>query len=42
VQYLRIYIRSLRRTRERDPQKPKLILTEEGAGYRLEAGIPPV
>ncbi len=37
VQYLRIYIRQLRQKLERDPERPKLILTETGVGYRLEA-----
>lgn len=38
VQYLRIYIRALRQKLERDPQQPSLILTEQGVGYRLQAG----
>lgn len=38
VQYLRIYIRTLRQKIEADPQQPKLILTEQGVGYRLRAG----
>ena len=37
VQYLRIYIRTLRQKLERDPEQPKLILTEQGVGYRLRA-----
>jgi len=37
VQYLRIYIRTLRQKLEADPQQPKLILTEQGVGYRLRA-----
>jgi two-component system KDP operon response regulator KdpE len=37
VQYLRIYIRTLRQKIEADPQQPKLILTEQGVGYRLRA-----
>jgi two-component system KDP operon response regulator KdpE len=36
VQYLRIYIRTLRQKLETDPQQPKLILTEQGVGYRLK------
>ncbi|HEY5239434.1 MAG TPA: response regulator transcription factor [Rhizomicrobium sp.] len=36
VQYLRIYIRTLRQKLEGDPQQPKLILTEQGVGYRLK------
>ncbi len=35
VQYLRIYIRTLRQKLEADPQRPALILTEQGVGYRL-------
>jgi len=35
VQYLRIYIRTLRQKLEVDPQRPALILTEQGVGYRL-------
>jgi two-component system KDP operon response regulator KdpE len=37
VQYLRIYIRTLRQKIERDPEQPRLILTEQGVGYRLRA-----
>ncbi len=37
VQYLRIYIRTLRQKIEADPQQPQLILTEQGVGYRLRA-----
>jgi two-component system KDP operon response regulator KdpE len=37
VQYLRIYIRNLRQKLEADPEQPKLILTEQGVGYRLTA-----
>jgi two-component system KDP operon response regulator KdpE len=35
VQYLRIYIRTLRQKLEADPEQPSLILTEQGVGYRL-------
>ena len=35
VQYLRIYIRSLRQKIEADPERPQHILTEQGVGYRL-------
>jgi len=38
VQYLRIYIRTLRQKIEANPEQPKLILTEQGVGYRLKAG----
>jgi two-component system, OmpR family, KDP operon response regulator KdpE len=37
VQYLRIYIRALRQKLEADPEQPKLILTDQGVGYRLRA-----
>jgi two-component system, OmpR family, KDP operon response regulator KdpE len=35
VQYLRVYIRTLRKKIEADPERPALILTEPGVGYRL-------
>src|ERR1700760_4129919 len=35
VQYLRIYIRTLRQKLEDDPEQTGLILTEQGVGYRL-------
>ena len=35
VQYLRIYIRALRQKIEADPDRPQLIVTEQGVGYRL-------
>jgi two-component system KDP operon response regulator KdpE len=37
VQYLRIYIRTLRQKIEADPERPTLITTEQGVGYRLRA-----
>jgi two-component system, OmpR family, KDP operon response regulator KdpE len=37
VQYLRIYIRTLRQKLEANPEQPTLILTEQGVGYRLRA-----
>ncbi|TAK97914.1 MAG: response regulator transcription factor [Rhodospirillaceae bacterium] len=37
VQYLRIYIRSLRQKIEENREKPQHILTEQGVGYRLRA-----
>jgi two-component system KDP operon response regulator KdpE len=37
VQYLRIYIRALRQKIEADPDRPQLIVTEQGVGYRLRA-----
>lgn len=36
VQYLRIYVRQLRQKIEADPQRPHLIQTEAGVGYRLK------
>ncbi len=35
VQYLRIYIRTLRQKIEANPEQPSLIQTEQGVGYRL-------
>jgi DNA-binding response OmpR family regulator len=35
VQYLRIYVRTLRQKIEADPRQPVLLLTEQGVGYRL-------
>jgi two-component system KDP operon response regulator KdpE len=37
VQYLRIYIRTLRQKIEENPERPWLIQTEQGVGYRLRA-----
>ena len=37
VQYLRIYVRSLRQKIEADAERPSHILTETGVGYRLRA-----
>lgn len=37
VQYLRIYIRTLRQKIEANAEQPALILTEQGVGYRLRA-----
>ena len=37
VQYLRIYIRTLRQKIEANPAQPALIQTEQGVGYRLRA-----
>ncbi len=34
-QYLRIYMRALRRKIEADPARPRWLLTEVGVGYRL-------
>ena len=41
VQYLRIYIRTLRQKLEADPEQPRLILTEQGVGYRLRPADEP-
>ena len=35
MQYLRIYIRTLRQKIEADPERPQHIQTEQGVGYRL-------
>ncbi|MGU3537685.1 response regulator [Methylobacterium sp. A54F] len=40
-QYLRVYIRQLRHKLEADPERPRLLLTETGVGYRLRAPDPP-
>ena len=37
VQYLRVYIRTLRHKLEEDPARPRYLLTETGVGYRLQA-----
>jgi len=35
AQYLRVYVRQLRKKIERDPELPQYLLTETGIGYRL-------
>lgn len=35
VQYLRVYMAQLRRKLEKDPARPRILLTELGVGYRL-------
>lgn len=35
VQYLRMYVRTLRQKIESSPERPQHILTEQGVGYRL-------
>jgi len=37
TQYLRVYVRQLRRKIEMDPERPRYLLTETGIGYRLRA-----
>ena len=37
AQYLRVYVRQLRHKIEADPDRPQLLLTETGIGYRLRA-----
>ncbi len=37
AQYLRVYVRQVRRKIEADPERPQYILTETGIGYRLRA-----
>jgi two-component system KDP operon response regulator KdpE len=37
AQYLRVYVRQLRRKIETDPERPQHIMTETGVGYRLRA-----
>ncbi len=36
-QYLRVYVRQLRRKIESNPERPQYLLTETGVGYRLQA-----
>ena len=36
VQYLRVFMKQLRTKLERDPSKPKLLVTTPGVGYRLK------
>ena len=35
VDYLRVYIRRLRRKLEETPEEPRYLLTERGLGYRF-------
>src|ERR1700688_4322518 len=39
IQYLRILVRKLRQKIETDPNHPRLLLTESGVGYRLQARL---
>ena len=38
TEYLRVYVRQLRKKLEPDPDDPQILLTEPGIGYRLVAG----
>jgi two-component system KDP operon response regulator KdpE len=38
TEYLRVYMRQLRKKLESDPERPQYILTEPGIGYRFIAG----
>jgi two-component system, OmpR family, KDP operon response regulator KdpE len=37
IEYLRVYMRQLRKKIEDDPERPKILLTEPGIGYRFMA-----
>ncbi len=37
IDYLKVYIHHLRKKIERDPQRPRYILTERGLGYRFRS-----
>ena len=37
MQYLRVYMTQLRHKLEREPARPRYLLTETGIGYRLRA-----
>jgi two-component system KDP operon response regulator KdpE len=39
IQYLRILVRKLRQKIETDPNNPRLLMTESGVGYRLQARL---
>src|ERR1700758_1547271 len=39
IQYLRILVRKLRQKIETDPNNPRLLVTESGVGYRLQARL---
>lgn len=38
TQYLRVYVGQLRQKLEKEPAAPKVLVTEPGVGYRLQAG----
>ncbi len=35
IEYLRVYMRQLRKKLEDDPEQPKMLMTEPGIGYRF-------
>jgi two-component system, OmpR family, KDP operon response regulator KdpE len=37
IEYLRVYMRQLRKKLEDDPEQPRILLTEPGIGYRFNA-----
>src|SRR5580700_5636018 len=39
IHYLRILVRKLRQKIESDPNRPRLLVTESGVGYRLQARL---
>ena len=39
IQYLRILVRKLRQKIEGDPNRPRLLVTESGVGYRLQSRL---
>jgi two-component system KDP operon response regulator KdpE len=39
VEYLRVYMRQLRKKLETDPEHPQVLITEPGVGYRFMADI---
>jgi len=39
IQYLRILVRKLRQKIETDPNRPRLLITESGVGYRLQSRL---
>jgi two-component system, OmpR family, KDP operon response regulator KdpE len=39
IQYLRILVRKLRQKIETDPNRPRLLVTESGVGYRLQSHL---
>ncbi|MCL9805357.1 response regulator [Flavobacterium amniphilum] len=38
TQYLRVFVAQLRKKIEKDPNRPKYIITESGVGYRFNSG----